>query len=223
VGSVGGRRGGRVGGEGGGKGEGAGRWNSATGGADAFVRKLAAGGSTVLSTGYFGGNGAETAPALAVGPGGQVALAGGTTSANLPVLQPFQAQPGGGKDGFVAVFNSSGGLTQATPPRGAGDDPVHDVAFDPAGRVVVAGDTVSNNFPLAAAVQAGRGGGQDAFLTRFDTAGTGLSFCSYWGGSNDESGTALAVDAAGNLVLAGTTSSDDLATTAGALQRRYGG
>jgi hypothetical protein len=201
----------------------AGTWNSPTGGADAFVRKLSADGSTVLYTSYFGGSGAETTPTLAVSPGGQVALAGGTTSANLPVLQPFQAAPGGGKDGFVAVFNSSGGLTQATYLGGAGDDAGHDVAFDPTGRVVVAGDTVSNNFPVAAAVQAGRGGGQDAFLTRFDAAGTRLSFSSYWGGSNDESGTALAVDAAGNLVLAGTTSSGDLATTAGALQRRYGG
>ncbi|HZI60435.1 MAG TPA: Calx-beta domain-containing protein [Pyrinomonadaceae bacterium] len=48
---------------------------------------------------------------------------------------------------------------------------------------------------------------QDAFVTKLNSSGSGLLFSTYLGGSKGDSGTGIAVDAAGNIYVAGETSS----------------
>ena len=50
---------------------------------------------------YFGGQGSETSTAIAVTPGGATYIVGVTGSGNYPLLSPFQANFGGGTDGFI--------------------------------------------------------------------------------------------------------------------------
>ncbi|HEV2764446.1 MAG TPA: SBBP repeat-containing protein, partial [Pyrinomonadaceae bacterium] len=79
------------------------------GGQDAFVTQLDANGSALLYSTYLGGTENEYGPALALTPGGDVAVAGRTFSPDFPVLQrAFQRYFGGGTcpagpcaDGFV--------------------------------------------------------------------------------------------------------------------------
>ena len=52
----------------------------------------------------------------------------------------------------------------------------------------------------------------DAFVTKFNAAGSALTFSTYLGGSGADSGFALAVDSAGNIYVAGITTSTNFPT-----------
>src|SRR5207302_1442323 len=52
-------------------------------------------------------------------------------------------------------------------------------------------------------------GGSDAFVTKINAAGTALVYSTYLGGSRDDAGSGIAVDAAGAAYVPGTTFSHD--------------
>src|SRR6185436_9110246 len=89
------------------------------------------------------------------------------------------------------------------------------VAVDAAGNAYVTGETAGGDFPTTpGVVQAtapyplcfGAGICSDAFVTKFSPTGT-LLFSTLLGGEGDEAGSGIAVDAAGNVYVAGTTAS----------------
>jgi len=85
------------------------------------------------------------------------------------------------------------------------------------GRAIVTGETSSSDFPTTpdsfdpyfdgASYQG------DAFVVRFDTAGSALDYGTYLGGSGDDFGYALALDAASRATVTGLTYSSDFPTT----------
>ena len=86
------------------------------------------------------------------------------------------------------------------------------------GQTIVAGVTFSNDFPRCVAVTDcvnARGLG-DAFVTALDAGGQ-LRYSRLLGGVGSDEATAVAVDAAGNIYLAGSTASGDFPTTPGSL------
>lgn len=60
---------------------------------------------------------------------------------------------------------------------------------------------------------------QRAFITQLNAAGTALVYSTYLGGSSDDDAVAIAVDASGNVVVAGTTTSTDFRSTPAAFRR----
>jgi len=63
----------------------------------------------------------------------------------------------------------------------------------------------------------------DAFIRKYDPSGSTVIFSTYLGGQGDDSVVGLAVDAAGNIFVAGSTSSLDFPVTNGALQPQLQG
>jgi hypothetical protein len=61
----------------------------------------------------------------------------------------------------------------------------------------------------------------DAFVTKFNAAGSALVYSTYLGGSRDEQGRGIAVDSAGNAYVTGFTKSTNFPTV-NALQSAYG-
>jgi protocatechuate 3,4-dioxygenase beta subunit len=97
------------------------------------------------------------------------------------------------------------------------------LALDGAGSVYLSGWTCSSDFPTTTgAFDRTFGGcsyssGGDTFVTKLNSAGTGLVYSTYLGGSNyDSSGQAIAVNASGEAYVVGFTRSSDFPTTAGA-------
>jgi hypothetical protein len=91
---------------------------------------------------------------------------------------------------------------------GSGFDAANGVAVDSAGNIYVTGWTASSDLPVQpGAVQGINRGGVDAFIAKFDRTGSTLLYCTYLGGSGDDRGMSIAVDAAGNAYVAGSTSS----------------
>jgi len=97
------------------------------------------------------------------------------------------------------------------------------IAADADGNAYVAGIVESSSFPVTAgAYRTTRPGGRDIFVAKINPAGSALVWATYLGGSGTEvengQSLGIAVDADGNVYVAGSTSSADFPTTAGAYQ-----
>ncbi|HQR39928.1 MAG TPA: hypothetical protein PLF26_16195, partial [Blastocatellia bacterium] len=96
---------------------------------------------------------------MALGPGGDVVLIGGTDSPLFPTvngLLPFHNLPeqSNGADGFVAVLRADGQeLVFSTFLGGVGSEDLQTVAVDGDRRVFVAGQTTTPDFPVVNAFQ----------------------------------------------------------------------
>ena len=95
---------------------------------------------------------------------------------------------------------------------GGGNDRGFGIALDPAGNIYLVGDTNSDDFPLAAALQGTIGGQSDVFVSKFDPTGQTLLFSTYLGGSNNNRGYGIGLDPAGNIYLTGETNSPNFPT-----------
>jgi hypothetical protein len=101
---------------------------------------------------------------------------------------------------YATYFGSGGG----------GALTVTAVAVDALGSVYMGGSVNYNGLvPTVNALQPGVAGGGDAFVTKFDPTGTTILYSTYLGGSGGDSLNGIAVDASGNLVGVGETSSSD--------------
>jgi hypothetical protein len=114
---------------------------------DAFVTRLDADGTPDLST-YLGGAADDDGLGVAVDPAGDVLAVGSTSSRDLPTRDPVQPDLAGRDDAFaVTLAGADGVLVRGTYLGGTDDDRAEAVAAAPDGSVVVAGRTVSPDFP----------------------------------------------------------------------------
>lgn len=172
---------------------------------------------------YLGGNQDEVANAIAVDPNGFSYITGYTESANLPIKKAFQPNRKVLADVFISKFSPSGDLMYSTYLGGNGTrDEGFAIAVDKDGNAYVTGQTSSTNFPIRNALQSTLKGTNNAFVTKLSPDGSKLVFSSYLGGSTDETGTGVAVDANRNVYLVGATSSPDFPVIRG-FQNRFGG
>lgn len=183
---------------------------------DAFVAKVNASGTALISCGYLGGVGTDSAGGVAIDGSGNIYIAGTTnsTESSFPVVVgPDLYYNLGSSDAFVAKMDASGtSLIFCGYIGGAVDDGAFAVAVDGAGNAYVSGATNSPHSVFAALVVGPDltfNGLRDGFVAKVNAQGTGLNYCGYIGGSADEIGTGIAVDASGNAYLTGFTGSDE--------------
>jgi hypothetical protein len=191
---------------------------------DAFVTKIDGLGSQLLYSTYLGGSRSDGASGLVVDFRGHAYIAGGTSSADFPILAPYSAELNGFSDAFIAELNADGsGLVFSTFFGGSGFDGANDIGHDLFGNIYIAGTTGSKNLPVLNAFQSTNGGGSgDAFVAKFNASGGRLIYASYLGGSGSEILPHLAIDAFGSLAVCGATNSADFPTV-DPIQAAYGG
>lgn len=178
------------------------------GASDAFIAKLAADGRSLVYSSYFGGGNDDQASAIAV-RNGEAYVAGFTTSSNFPVTSgaPQSVNPGG-QLGVIVKLTAGGALSYASYVGGAanwGTQSLSAIAVDGAGQAVVTGTSASPSYPVVAAYQNSLKGFSNAVVTKINAAGTAFVASTYFGGSNQDSATGVAIDAAGNVCIAGNT------------------
>ncbi|MBL8718019.1 MAG: SBBP repeat-containing protein [Myxococcales bacterium] len=189
-----------------------GGFDTTLGGYDAFVTKVDGSGALVWSS-YLGGASSDSGFAIAVDGGGNAFVTGLTSSADFPSSGGFDTNLGGGQDAFVTKVSSTGTLLWSSFLGGAGADNGRGIAVDATGNAFVTGTTGSADFPTGGGFDT-TVSGNDAFVTK--VSGTGaLLWSSYLGGSNFESGTAIAVDGSGNAFVTGYTGSTNFPSTGG--------
>jgi membrane-bound inhibitor of C-type lysozyme len=183
---------------------------------DVFVTRLSADGSTLLFSTYLGGSGADYSNGIALDPTtGHALVTGATLSPDFPTVKPMQANNGGNYDAFVARLSADGStLIFSTYLGGSGADFSNGIAVDPTtGHALIAGATLSTDFPTANPLQLNKNGDYDAFVARLNADGSGLVFSTYLGGSGADYGNAISVDpTTGHALITGATSSANFPT-----------
>lgn len=76
-------------------------------GADAFVTRIAASGSTLISSTYLGGSNPDVGRGIAVDSMGAMYVTGNTTSTNFPVVMPISGALSGFNDVFIAKLGAA--------------------------------------------------------------------------------------------------------------------
>ena len=118
---------------------------------------------------------------------------------------------------LTAPLAGSSAFQYSTYFGGKADDFISRIVVDGSGYIYLAGETDSTDLPaLAGGPQRQPGGRKDAFVAKLNPTGTAMIYLVYLGGSGDDSATDLAVDAAGNAYVAGTTNSANFPVTEGA-------
>jgi hypothetical protein len=172
---------------------------------------------------YLGGSGMGAITGIAVDSSGDLYATGWTESLNFQIAAPIQASNAGGVDAVVVKLDQAGsGLVYATYIGGSGDDRGAAIAVDSSGEAYVTGSTASTNFPLASPIKSTLGGGRDAFALKINALGSMLVFSTYLGGTNTDTGNAIAVDSSDNAYIAGDTLSANFPVL-GAEQPTLGG
>ncbi|MEJ2642358.1 MAG: hypothetical protein P8010_22600 [Desulfosarcinaceae bacterium] len=217
--------------------------------AEGFVIKYNADLNEIQASTFIGAREDDIVFGLAVAQNGDVVVVGETTSpcySDSPCtpdsdIQPFPSTEGafdpdygvGSKTkAFIARFDS--GLTELHAATFLGtngdengdddnlDDRASAVAIDAAGKVVVAGETQSKNFPVAdncpdKAFQ----GKWEAFVAKFDPGLTTLEASTFIGGANDERINVLRIGPKNEIVVAGWTLSSDFPVVQGNFDTSY--
>ena len=104
-------------------------------------------------------------------------------------------------------------LTFSTYLDGSTTDNITAVTTDSSGNIYVTGSTTSTDFPTMKPLQPASGCGLDAcnfaFITKLDPTGKTLIYSTYLGGGFLDYGGAIAVDAQGDAIVAGISSSSN--------------
>jgi hypothetical protein len=107
---------------------------------------------------------------------------------------------------------------------GGSDQSLHAVGVLPGGATVVAGETLSLDFPTTlGAFDPLYHGGTDACVSCFSPDGTQLLWSTFLGGAGDEGVRSLAIGSSGAITLAGETTSSDFPTTPGGFDSSFNG
>ena len=118
---------------------------------------------------------------------------------------------------FVAKLNPSGtAMVYATYLGGESGDDVNAIAVDVNGNAYVTGTSHSTNFPLVNTLNTNA---QGAFVAKLNPTGTGLLYSTCLG---DGAGSDIAVNAAGQAFVVGTTENDNFPVTPGVFQPHKG-
>ena len=186
---------------------------------DAFVAKLNPSGSALVYATYLGGTGDESQASIAVDAAGSAYVAGMTASPDFPTRNPSQSVFAGYYDAFLTKLSPDGNaLIYSTYLGGSDlDVPLAVAVHNATGNAYLAGYTYSADFPVKSALQPSLKGLDDAFVTKFGPSG-GRLFSTFFGGTMWDGAFGIAVDAAGDAYLTGSTDSMDLPVTPGVVQ-----
>jgi Beta-propeller repeat len=113
-------------------------------------------------------------------------------------------------------------LSYSTYLGGTAEDDAYAIAIDGTGNAYVTGQTASTDFPHATGAFPTNAGGLDAFVSKIAPDGSGIVYSTYIGGTGNDSGNAIAVDASLNVYVAGGTMSTNFPTH-GPFQANSGG
>ncbi len=191
---------------------------------DAFVTKLNANGTALIYSTYLGGGNNDVGTGIAVDATGNAYVTGSfedVDNSDFPVtLNAFLPAGVGGFAirSFLTKINPSGtalvystSLTRRNDSNGAG------VAVDSTGSAyVVGGEGTGAAYSVNAVQPVSRG--NDAYILKMNPAGTALTYSTSFGGNSGSTGSAIALDTAGNAYFTGYTTTSDFPVTSGAPQ-----
>jgi uncharacterized protein (TIGR03437 family) len=193
-------------------------------GVNPFVTKLDSSGNIVFSKSI--GPMGSYADAIAVDPAGNVWVGGETGDTDFPLVNPLQSVPAANGIGFLVKLAPDGTVVYSSYFGGTlGNSGISGIATDASGNVYVTGFTDASDFPTTPGLPASpvSGNGRDpsygVFAAKISSTGQKVLYSSVIAGAQDGTacmgvpktvGLGIAIDGAGNALVAGTTNCTDL-------------
>lgn len=197
---------------------------------DSFVATIDASGTELKYSTYVGGSKQEKGSALVkVGPH-EVAFTGWTNSEDFPTTAgSFDTLYNGSFDAFLARLNLQSGLLTYSSFLGSdGEDRATSLDVLNNGQLLVTGyveatdDSSTPSFPTTpGAISKTLQGKSDAFVTKFNTEGSALTYSTLLGGSGNDQSQGISASAEGAFAVTGQTTSADFPITAQGFQTSY--
>lgn len=198
-----------------------------------FVIKVNPAGKIVYSTLFGASTGANIGiSGMAIDSAGEVFLTGQAVAENF-FTTPGSIQPKNAANTFFTCRLSAGGDRVIYSVAGVGG---RAIAVDHAGNAIVQGVSFISDgsevpvtagafqteakFSICAATRAFAFPCNHQYVAKLDPTGARLVFCTFLSGSYQDSPSGIAVDANGDIYVAGTTGSLDYPVTAGAAQSK---
>ncbi len=185
---------------------------------DAVITRFDSNGTDLVFSSYFGGTGSEYFFAIAVAENGDVYIGGDTFSSDLPAIN----SPIGGKDVFLARFDSTGNFLGGRYLGGTGEDRNLYITLDNSGHLWVTGFTASTDFPTKNPYQNSNPGYISAYVCKLSPGLQDIEYSTYLGGAGEDVADRIAVDSLGYIYVAGRTGSGDFPLK-NAWQNQYAG
>jgi Beta-propeller repeat len=197
---------------------------------DVVIMKFDPSGTLLYST-FLGGSQTDEGGAVVIDAAGDAWLGGSTYSSDFPVTQgAYQGTYGGGKDAFLAEISPDGsGLLYSTYLGGAGDEYIGSMILNSDGSMWMSGGASAAGLPASSGAFQTKPNGADNYfvgkVTFSQTTGAmQIPYLTFIGGSNSNEEAfwgSLALDATGNVYLAGGTQSPDYPVTSNAYQKPF--
>jgi hypothetical protein len=189
------------------------------GGNDMFIAKYDASGNYVWANDIGGAAGNVNVRSITLDASANIHVAGtvtGTTDFD-PTASVANLSGTSSSDIFFAKYTSAGTYTWAKSLAGSGPDECYSIALDASGNVYITGYIGgATDFDPSAATANLFPSSFDIYMAKYSSLGSYLWARSFGSNANSNSGFAVAVDALGYLLLAGSfTNSIDFDPTAG--------
>ncbi len=207
-----------------------------------FVMKLDPTGTQILYSTFLGGSLGDAINGIAVDAQGNCTVAGVTISPDFQVITTISsASPTGQPSGFVTKLSADGTRLIYSSLLGASKGvAVGSVALDVSGAAYITGQTPSRDFPTtpnsvqpavptsmctrpSSSLFPSTNTGMNAFVSKLSTDGSALAYSTFLTGSCGSAGLGIGVDAAGEVIVVGSTTSPDFPTTPNAYQAAFPG
>lgn len=187
---------------------------------DAFISRIAPGGSAFIFSTFLGGSLYDEAASVSIDVNDNILVAGQTSTAfeyptpaiPFPVVNAATPVFGGQSDAFAAKLSPTGQvLHYSTPLGGRGEESAYDTCVDTSGSLYVVGTTASVDFPVAGPIASSlRSGSTDGFVTKLSPAGDALNFSRFLGGSGSDVLFSVAILQNGSIAAFGYSNSTDV-------------
>lgn len=191
--------------------------SQATGAAVAKVDPKA---TQYLYLSYLDSAASDQVSAIAVDSSGNAYIAGSTTNPNFPTVGggALGAAPAGGADArsFVTKLSPQGVVVFSVLIGGSAVSAAQGIAITPQGRILVSGIARSKGFPSTPGAYTVADSTNQWFLMELDAAASKMIFSATGIG-----GSSVAMDAAGNIYVAGSSVGTSYPTTPGAYQTTF--
>jgi len=143
--------------------------------ANCFITKFAPDGKALIFSTYFGGTGYDYGSAIALDAQNSAHVIGSTTSADFPLMDATQSLYGGNTDAFFSIIKDDGSALLYSSCLGGNNTEIGNAIAVSLYGDVLAGVTMSDDFPTVDPIQPSLMGVSDAFITSISSGEHSLS------------------------------------------------
>jgi gliding motility-associated-like protein len=191
---------------------------------DGFIARFDNNGTRIWGT-YYGGQSFDRFYSLAFDNSSNMYISGVTNSPGMASAGAHQTNSGGGiNDALLVKFNKNGSRVWATYYGGNNEDYSQAVTCDNLNNAIIGGMTIStgNIATTGTYLPVFAGGTRDAFVAKFAPGGSRI-WGTYYGGNGEETIQGLTADQSNNIIIAGSSYSQNNIATASSYQPTFSG